>query len=168
MNAHDTAPTRSTRTLVQLIVFAAVGGAFNVFYALLYLLLREGLDAQWANAVALVVSTIAGTWGHRRVTFGVRSRARTVSHQTLGLALLGFGLAVTAGSLALLELNVAEPSRTAELLVLAAANLGVGLVRFLAFRAVMVPTAPHSADWHRTSRGPGPNQGGGDTARTGE
>lgn len=125
--------------LAQLGVFAGVGGAFNVFYLLLYLAFRTALDAQWANAVALVLSTVAGTWGHRRVTFGVRGTARTVSHQTLGLALLVFGLAVTAGSLALLEVTVAEPSRLAELAVLAAANLGVGLVRFAAFRLAMVP-----------------------------
>ena len=124
---------------VQLVVFATVGGIFNVFYALVYLVLREGLDAQWANAVALVVSTIAGTWGHRRITFGVRGMAGTVPHQTLGLALLVFGLAVTAGSLWLLEATVEEPTRAAELVVLAVANLGVGLVRFAAFRAAMVP-----------------------------
>jgi putative flippase GtrA len=91
---------------LQLVVFAMVGGLFNVFYGGLYLLLREGMSAQWANAVALVVSTIAGTWGHRRITFGVRGLARTVPHQTLGLALLVFGLAVTAGSLWLLEVSV--------------------------------------------------------------
>jgi putative flippase GtrA len=116
-----------------------VGGVFNVVYGLLYVALREVSDAQWANAVALVVSTILGTWGHRRVTFRVRGRARTVPHQALGLALLAFGLAVTAGSLWLLEVSVAEPSRLQELLVLTAANLGVGLVRFAAFRVAMVP-----------------------------
>lgn len=125
--------------LLQLGVFAGVGGVFNVVYVLLYLVLRSALDPQPANALALVASTIAGTWGHRRVTFGVRGRARTVPHQTLGLVLLGFSLAVTAGSLWLLEASVAEPSRLAELLVLAAANLGVGLVRFAAFRLAMVP-----------------------------
>jgi putative flippase GtrA len=137
----DATPAGSRSPLRQLAVFAVVGGVFNVVYALLYLLLREGLDAQWANAVALVASTIAGTWGHRHVTFGVRGPARTVSHQVLGLALLGFGLAVTAGALAVLELSVADPSRRAEILVLVGANLGVGLVRFGVFRAAMVPTA---------------------------
>jgi putative flippase GtrA len=125
--------------LLQLMVFAGVGGVLNILYAVLYLLLREGMNAQWANALALVLSTIAGTWGHRRVTFGVRGPERTVPHQVLGLALLGFGLAVTAGSLALLEATVEESSRTSELAVLAAANLGVGLVRFGAFRFAMVP-----------------------------
>ncbi len=126
---------------VQLVVFATVGGVLNVFYGLLYVVLREGLSAQWANAIALVVSTIAGTWGHRRITFGVRGMSRMVPHQALGLALLAFSLAVTAGSLWLLQASVEEPSRTAEVTVLVAANLGVGLVRFAAFRTAMVPSA---------------------------
>ena len=134
------APRDVKAILLQLVVFACVGGVFNVVYALLYVVLREGLSAQWANGVALVLSTIAGTWGHRRVTFGVRGREKTVPHQALGLGMLGFGLAVTAGSLALLEATVEEPSRWDELLVLIAANLGVGLVRFAAFRFAMVPS----------------------------
>jgi len=124
--------------VLQLLVFACVGGAFNVFYGLLYLLLRTEMGAQPANAIALVVSTIAGTWGHRRVTFGVRRPERTVIHQVLGLALLGFSLAVTAGSLWLLEASVADPSRRQEVAVLVAANLGTGLVRFIVFRFAMV------------------------------
>ena len=122
---------------VQLVVFACVGGAFNVLYGLLYVLLREQLSAQPANALALVLSTIAGTFGHRHVTFGVRGTERTVEHQALGLALLGFGLAVTAGSLWLLDATIAEPSRRQEVAVLIATNLGTGLVRFIAFRLAM-------------------------------
>ena len=134
-----TARTRNRPWFVQLVVFAGVGGVFNIVYALLYLVLRTFLSAQWANALSLVLSTIAGTWGHRRVTFGVVGRARTIPHQTLGLALLVFGLGVTAASLWLLDASVAEPTRVEELLVLAAANLGVGLVRFGLFRMAMVP-----------------------------
>ena len=126
----------------QLFVFACVGGAFNVVYGLAYLLLREGLDAQWANAVALLLSTMAGTFGHRRVTFGVRDSAGTVGHQALGLVLLAFSLVVTAGALQLLDVTVTDPSRLGELAVLASANVGVGLVRFFAFRRVMVPERP--------------------------
>jgi putative flippase GtrA len=137
--ARQNGPDKMKALVRQLIVFAGVGAVFTVVYALLYVLLRQWLSAQWSNGLALVLSTITGTWGHRRITFGVRSRTRTVPHQTLGLALLAFGLAVTAGSLELLEVSVAEPSRLSELLVLAAANLGVGLVRFGAFRVAMVP-----------------------------
>jgi putative flippase GtrA len=131
--------------LVQLVVFACVGGAFNVLYGLLYVVLREGLSAQPANALALVLSTIAGTLGHRRVTFGVRGWDRTADHQALGLGLLAFSLAVTAGSLWLLQAGVDTPSRTQEVAVLVASNLGTGLVRFAAFRVAMV-TGPDAED----------------------
>lgn len=134
-------PTRWQRwraILLQLVVFACVGGAFNVLYGGLYVVLRTQLDAQLANAIALIASTIAGTFGHRRVTFGVRGTERTVEHQVLGLVLLGFSLAVTAGSLWLLEYWVDSPSRTQEVAVLVAANLGTGLVRFVVFRIAMV------------------------------
>src|SRR3712207_6099530 len=112
------AASRRRTIPVQLVVYAAVGAALNVVYVLMYLPLREVVDAQTANAVSLVLSTILGTWGHRRVTFGVRGRRRTVPHQALGLVMLVFGLAVTAGSLWLLEHSVEDPTRTAELLVL--------------------------------------------------
>ena len=128
--------------VVQLVVFASVGAAFNVLYGLLYVVLREQLSAQPANALALILSTIAGTFGHRYVTFGVRGTDRTVQHQVLGLALLGFSLAVTAGSLWLLDTTVAEPSRRQEVAVLIAANLGTGLVRFFVFRLAMVGRRP--------------------------
>lgn len=124
--------------LLQLVVFACVGGALNVLYGGLYVLLRVELSAQPANAVALIVSTIVGTYVHRRVTFRVRGSEGTVTHQTLGLVLLGFSLAVTAGSLWLLEATVESPSRQQEVAVLVAANLGTGLVRFAVFRVVMV------------------------------
>lgn len=134
----------STRWAVflQLLVFAGVGFLFNLVYAGLFVGLRDVADAQWANAISLVLSTIAGTAGHRRLTFGVRGRARAVRHQALGLGMLAFGLAVTASSLWLLEVASESPTRRAELAVLVGANLFVGLVRFLAFRSAMVPATP--------------------------
>ena len=133
--------------VVELVVYAAVGGLLNVVYLAMYLGCREFADPQPANAVALVGSTIVGTFAHRRFTFGVRSNARTVLHQSLGMVMLVFGLAVTAGSLLALELLVEQPSRLDELGVLAAANLGVGLARFLVFRTVMrAPRAEQPRD----------------------
>ncbi len=131
------------KPILQLVLFAAVGGLFNVLYGVLYVVLRNGLDAQWANAIALIASTIAGTAGHRRITFGVQGSEKAVQHQGLGLGLLGFSLVVTAASLWLLDALAHDHGRLAELVVLAAANLGVGLVRFLAFRVSMVPQPAH-------------------------
>ena len=141
------AMARRRSVFVQLVVFASVGAAFNVLCGLLYLVLREQLSTQPANALALILSSIAGTFGHRYVTFGVRGTDRTVQHQALGLALLGFSLAVTAGSLWLLDAAVAQPTRQQELVVLLATNLGTGLVRFFLFRLAMVGqrgTAQHA------------------------
>lgn len=132
---------RATVLLRQLVVFAGVGGVFNLVYVLLFVVFRTGLEAQWANALAVVVSSVAGTAGHRRVTFGVRGSAGTVRHQALGLTMLVVGLSVTAGSLMLLGATVREPTRMTEVVVLVAANLAVGLARFLAFRSVMVPAS---------------------------
>jgi putative flippase GtrA len=140
-DAADEGPSRRA-VLLQLGVFAAVGFVFNIVYFGLYLLLRDETSYQVANAISLVLSTMAGTAGHRRVTFGVRGPTRAVQHQALGLTMLGFGLVVTAGSLSLLQATAESPSRPAELAVLVAANLFVGLVRFLAFRSAMVPASP--------------------------
>lgn len=128
--------------LLELVVYATVGGALNIVYLLMYVVARELTGPQPANAVALVGSTVVGTFAHRRVTFGVRSNHRTVLHQTLGMVMLLVGLAVTAGSLFALEVLVDRPTRLDELVVLAAANLGVGLARFLVFRSVMKEPVP--------------------------
>ena len=136
-----TGPTAQQRRspLVQLMVFACVGGLLNVLYGGAYLALRQVWDTQPANAVALVLSTLVGTWGHRRFTFGVHERAHTIGHQLLGVTLLVFTLAVTAVSLELLELVADDPGHAAEVAVLVAANLGCGLVRFTTFRVAMIP-----------------------------
>ena len=128
------------RTLVrQLLSFAAIGLVFNVLYLGLYVLLRTELSSTWANVAALVLSTIGDTAANRRLTFGVRNRSTIAQHQVLGLALLVVGLVVTSGSLWLLDAVVASPGRVAEVAVLAAANLLVGVIRFTALRAWMRP-----------------------------
>lgn len=136
-----TAPTPQQRRspVVQLFAFACVGAGLNVLYSGSYLALRQVWDTQPANAVALVLSTLVGTWGHRRFTFGVHDRAHTLGHQLLGVALLVLSLAVTAASLALLELLAGDPGHAWEVAVLVVANLGCGLVRFATFRVAMLP-----------------------------
>jgi putative flippase GtrA len=119
--------------------FSVIGIAFNVVYGLLYVALRGLLGPQWSNLVSLVASTVTDTATNRRVTFGVRNRATVVPHQSLGLVLLGLGLAVTSGSLWLLQAVAPDAGRLAELAVLGLANLLVGVVRFLSFRRWMRP-----------------------------
>ena len=129
---------------VQLVLFGGFGVVFNVLYGVLYLLLRLVLGPMWANAVALVLSTVSSTAANRRFTFEVRGPRHVVRHHSLGLTLLALGLGVTSGSLWLLEASTENPTRLAELAVLGLANLTVGLVRFTSFRIWMRPLGSRS------------------------
>ena len=117
--------------------FATIGVASTVAYLLLYLLLRGVLSAQWANALALVTTAVLNTAANRRLTFGVSGPAGRLRHQAQGLVVFGIGLALTSGSLALLQGLAPDASRLLEVSVLVAANVAATVVRFLLFRSWM-------------------------------
>jgi len=119
----------------QLARFVVVGVASTAAYVLLYLLLRGALPAQAANAVSLLITAVANTAANRRVTFGIRGRARAARHQLRGLIAFGTGLAVTAGALAALHALSTQPGRAAEITALIAANLVATVVRFALYRS---------------------------------
>jgi len=118
----------------QLIRFAAVGVASTLAYLILYAVLRIAVTPQWANLVALLVTAIANTAVNRRVTFGVRGNDGAVRHQAQGLIVFAIGLALTSGSLALLDAISSHPAKKVELAVLILANLLATAVRFLMLR----------------------------------
>jgi putative flippase GtrA len=129
-------PARHHGLLVsQLARFTLVGVASTVAYVLLFLFLRGGLGAQWANAVSLLVTAVANTAVNRRVTFGIRGRAQSGRHQVRGLIAFGIGLALTSGALAVLHHADARPGRVTEVSVLVAANLLATIVRFGLYRS---------------------------------
>jgi putative flippase GtrA len=127
----------------QLARFAVVGVASTVAYVLLFLLLRGGLGAQWANAVSLLVTAVANTAVNRRVTFGIRGRAQAGRHQVRGLIAFGIGLALTSGALAVLHHADARPGRATEVSVLVAANLLATIVRFGLYRGWVFRGSAH-------------------------
>jgi putative flippase GtrA len=98
-------------------------------------MLRGPFGAQAANALALLIATFVNTAANRRITFGVRGRTGVARHQMQGLAILGIGLILTSGSLALLHAVAPDAGHGAELAVLTIANIAATLVRFLLFRA---------------------------------
>jgi len=118
----------------QLIRFAAVGAASTLAYLILYAVLRTAVTPQWANLVALLITAIANTAVNRRVTFGVRGNDGAMRHQAQGLIVFGIGLALTSGSLALLDAISTHPAKKVELAVLILANLLATAVRFLMLR----------------------------------
>jgi putative flippase GtrA len=123
----------------QLIRFALVGVASTLAYLLLYLLLRSGMSAMWANATALLLTAIANTAVNRRLTFGVRGPGGRIRHQVQGLVVFALGLALTTGSLWALHDIAPTAPRSVELIVLVMANVTATLVRFLLFRAWIFP-----------------------------
>jgi putative flippase GtrA len=118
----------------QLVRFVVVGVASTVAYVVLYLLLREVMAAQAANALSLLVTAVANTAVNRRFTFGIRGRGQAARDQLRGLVAFGAGLAVTSGALAGLDAATGRPGRAAEVGVLVAAGLVATAVRFVLYR----------------------------------
>lgn len=123
----------------QLLGFCVVGALSTLLYLLLYSAARTAAGPQLANAAALLLSAVANTAANRRLTFGVRGRARAVRHQAQGLVVFAIGLALTSGSLAALGAASATPGHSTELAVLVTANLAATVLRFLLFRAWVFP-----------------------------
>jgi putative flippase GtrA len=122
-------------------------------YLLIFVLLRGVVGAQAANLTALLLTAVANTAANRRITFGIRGGAGAAVHHAQGLAVLGLGLALTSGSLAVLHAVAPGASRAAELLLLVAANAVATLLRFVLFRgwvfrpgSVPTPAQPTPAD----------------------
>ena len=120
--------------LRQLVRFAAIGVASTVAYLGLYLLLRVGLSAQVANALALLLTAVANTAANRRLTFGISGSRQVVRHQAQGLVVFAVGLALTSGSLLALSSLAPEAGRTVEVAVLVTANVVATLLRFVLLR----------------------------------
>jgi putative flippase GtrA len=119
----------------QLARFSVIGLLSTFAYVLLYVVLRTGMPAQGANALALLVTTVANTALNRRVTFGVRTRKAHLRHQLQGIVVFAVGLALTSGALVALHDLVPHAGRGLEVAVLVAAGAVATAVRFLAFRS---------------------------------
>jgi putative flippase GtrA len=121
---------------LQVAMFAIVGVASTLAYAVLYLVFRGWTGAQVANLLALLVTAIGNTAANRRLTFGVRGRHDAVRHQVQGLAVFGVGLAVTSGALWAVD-AAGSSHHGVEVAVLTLANLAVTIMRFAAMRTWM-------------------------------
>jgi putative flippase GtrA len=140
----------------QLARFSAVGVVSTVAYVLLYMVLRRGMAAQSANALALLATAVANTAVNRRVTFGVRTRTAHLRHQLQGIVVFGVGLVLTGGALAALYEAAPRAGRGLEIGVLVAAGALATAVRFVLFRSWVFPGAAHRTGTSPTSPTPMP------------
>lgn len=119
--------------------FAGVGIVCTVLYLVIFVLLRDGLGAQWANLVALLMSAVANTVLNKRLTFGIAGRPGPREHAQ-GLAVFALGAALTSGALSALHAADPRAGRLLEVLVLVAATALATVVRFVLFsRWVFAP-----------------------------
>jgi putative flippase GtrA len=114
--------------------FVTIGILSTLAYAVLFLVLSAGLPAEVANGLALATTTIGNTAANRRLTFGVRGRARVVRDQLLGGLVFLLALGVTTGALAALHALVSRPAHLLEVAVLLAAGVVGTVVRYAALR----------------------------------
>lgn len=131
-----------TGLLRQVVRFASIGVVSTLAYLALFALLRIGMSAQSANAIALLVTAIANTTANRRLTFGITGRQHAARHQLQGLFVFGLGLALTSGSLAALQAFAPHALRATELAVVVLANLAATALRFVLLRLWMFHRRP--------------------------
>ncbi len=125
----------------QLARFCVVGILSTAAYVALYVVLRTGMPALGANALALLVTAVANTAVNRRVTFGVRTRTSHLRHQLQGIVVFAVGLALTSGALAGLHHVAPEAGRGLEVAVLVTTGVIATAVRFALFRSWVFPGA---------------------------
>ena len=118
----------------QLRTFAAIGILSTLGYAACYGALRLELPASIANAVSLLLATIANTAANRRFTFKGAGRWSALRDHASGLAALAVALCLTTISMGGLHLLAPRAGLPEELAVLTAANLVATAVRFRALR----------------------------------
>ncbi|MFC6704345.1 GtrA family protein [Flexivirga alba] len=134
-----TGATRHTHLKHQLSSFAVIGVASTVANVALFYLLNLTMNAQVANALALIITTIFNTAANRHFTFGVRSREGAGRAQLQGLVLWLIMWAATALALFLLLHANPDASHTAQSAVQLAGNVVATLIRFVMLRRWFAP-----------------------------
>ena len=153
MAARSVGAPRTSQVVTQAWRFAAVGLVSTVAYTVLYALLRTGMAAALANAVALLATAVGNTAANRRLTFGVRGSESLGRHHLAGLMAFAVALSMTSAATALLGVVAPRASRLLELVVLSATNALATVVRFFLLRfgiARRRPPSPPSMHPERT------------------
>jgi putative flippase GtrA len=114
--------------------FAAIGVLSTIAYALLYLLLRTGIEPSAANAISLAATAIANTAANRRWTFGLKGRERLLRQYLGGAAVYAITLGLTSGALAILDRTAPDHSRFVEVGVLVLASVAATVTRYFALK----------------------------------
>lgn len=115
--------------------FVVVGVFSTIAYALIYLLLRTGIDAGTANAISLAVTAVGNTAANRRWTFGLKGRERLFRQYAMGAVVYLLTLGLTSGALAILAGLAPDASRAVEVSVLVLASVAATVTRYFALKS---------------------------------
>ncbi len=118
----------------QVLMFASVGIASTVAYAIIYALLRVFTSPAIANVLALVITAFANTAANRRFTFAVRAQNGFWRDQLAGMGALGVAIAITTAAIAVLHVTAPHAGVAAEIAVLTGANAAATITRFYLLR----------------------------------
>jgi putative flippase GtrA len=94
------------------------------------------------------------TAANRRLTFGVRGRTGAGKAQLQGLLVFAVGLALTSGSLTLVDVVTARPTRAVEVAALVVATSAATVLRFVLLRSWVFRVGTTSRPW--TGEAPAP------------
>ncbi|GGB25663.1 hypothetical protein GCM10011492_14730 [Flexivirga endophytica] len=134
-----TEASRHTHLKHQLGSFAVIGVASTVANVVLFYLLNLTMNAQVANALALVITTVVNTAANRHFTFGARSKEGAGRAQLQGLVLWLIMWSATALALFLLLQANPHASHTAQSVVQLAGNVVATVIRFVMLRRWFAP-----------------------------
>ncbi|RJQ78365.1 GtrA family protein [Amycolatopsis panacis] len=113
--------------------YLAAGGITTGLQAVLFLLLRPEFGAQWANLVAIALTTVGNTEFHRRVTFAGRT-SRAGKRHLQDLATFAFYVGYGSIALAVLDGLVDQPTAWQQTGALLTASVVGGILRFAVLR----------------------------------
>lgn len=126
--------------------FAVVGIVSTVLHLGLFAVLRQGMaSAALANAVALLVATIANTSWNRHWTFGLRGREGAGRQQLQSLVVFGTTLAISTAGLGLLHTVSPGAPTWVETAVVAVTTAISTAVKFVLMRTWIFAPAPGPA-----------------------
>ncbi|MEI8238105.1 MAG: bifunctional glycosyltransferase family 2/GtrA family protein [Actinomycetota bacterium] len=92
----------------QIVVFVKIGVISTIVSLVLFLLLRGGVGAVWANLLAVGATALGNTWANRRYTFGYRGTRQRGRHYLGGMAISLAGLGLSSLALANVTGSVAQ------------------------------------------------------------
>ncbi|GAA1050020.1 GtrA family protein [Arthrobacter russicus] len=128
------APQPRTSLRQQIGGFLIVGAICTAASLAIFTALRPLAGTQWANLIALVLTSVLNTELNRRHSWSIRDRRHWFADQSKGLWVMFLALLLTSSSLLLLHTVNPRSTVMDEVLTITAANVLAALTRFLLLR----------------------------------